>query len=1087
MASRLLQRSKALACISRPATLAMSIGVPRHQLHTSGVRLKLFSGRWWKIFQDDHQDAGTPAVSETKTRLSMSERLGVRRRQGGYERGGGMHLLVPIRAKNVEKAWDIWSTHLRQVGSHMQEITHETQEAQLLPSRECLVEFLQLLVNSAVPDSSDPTTSEATTEQDNRRLSVAGFRISALLRHIFALSVRREDVSLLDSGQSLSMSEPAAGTHPINFGLGSLKLKDYNDILSLIQVSGICDIPSGNTIASRISTVDDLSLVMHDMPLSRLAEMVVLAAIQDGVDVTAGILRRALEMTVAAKDVSAARDILTLCNSRLAVILDPQLVASSLKARPAAVDEPQSSERQHIIETLLQLIEVGQDPQLLAPGADLRVPQEEMGYFQLDDAVDFDKGQVSVEEKEATSLWRADAAERVYREYMSAGIVEVPSPEPGVGAALQGSVVPTSQMIASMLKIYANARNPEQTAILYETLAVVVAQFQAQSFETGAEQLKRTHRVHLNVWASILQAVSNAGQQWLAARVLGAMAGDGWLPTQAAYEDYLGSIADMNEADLIKAINELRNNMQENGVSMSQLSVREPLVCALVAERTSLSAEATAAQIEQALLLSGLYPNANRPGIVAVSDKTARSIMRAMLANGQIERARGFAEEWSAARPDLVDARCMAALILALGNAGRHSEALDLFVTYQKSGEGEIALDLLCAVFEVYMHAGDYAEAVSAGKRIRVLVNDSWTEGTLEALPGHDIYNSLIRAYCEEILPAEAMHVLEEMRRYGLNATPETYTILAKSMSDLRSFEGLRLVNALVNVDYNMVSPDNARTMWGRASPRSSALPLTTDYYNALMEAYLRVAEPTLALQIWEVMRFRGIRPDNLTATLLVDICGWNERVHWEEDMLPQKTFVSHEVPEDHIYTGVPLLHLHFLASVLQQLQGAGLELSIANYQHVAEAIMRAALVYDVVALLIGRFETPEESAAWERETKKVYIKHANPVVLGIAKFLHTEEDLLAYDDSQSVAKFMANAPDIPLCEETVNTVYGCIAAMRAKSEYEGQPEPHWMPIAQQEGPKIRGLLELHERRLDIFLKLHRPDLLPEDRRTQLS
>ncbi|KAJ2613242.1 hypothetical protein H4S08_002326 [Coemansia sp. RSA 1365] len=1084
MASRLLQRSKTLACSSRSAALAMSMGISRRRLHTSGVRPKLFSGRWWKIFQDDHQDAGTPAVSETKTRLSMTERLGVRRRQGGYERGGGMHLLVPIRAKNVEKAWDIWSTHLRQVGLGTQESTHETQEGQLSPSRECLVELLRLLVISAVPDSSDPTASEATTDQDNRRLSVAGFRISVLLRHIFAISVHREDVDTSDSDQLSSMLEPAAGTHSINFGLGQLKLEEYNDILSLLQASGIYDMPSGNTLASRISATDDLSLVMHDMPPSRLAEMVVLAAIQDGVDVTAGVLQWALKLTVAAQDVAAARDMLTLCNSRLAVILDPQIVASTLKARSTAVDEPQSSERQQIIETLLQLIEVGQDPQLLAPGADLQVPQEEMGYFQLDDAVDFDKGRVSDVEQEAASLWRADAAERVYREYMSAGIVEVPSPESGAGTALQGSVVPTPRIIASMLKIHANARNPEQTAIFYEALVLVVAQLQAQLPDTGAEQLNHTHKVNLGLWASILQTVSNAGQQWLAARVLGAMAGNGWLPTQTAYEDYLNSLSDVNEADLMKAINDLRSNMQENGVSMLQLSVREPLVCALVAEQTSYLADATAAQIEQALLLSGLYPNSNYPGLAAVSDKTARSIMRAMLANDQIERARGFAEEWSAARPDLVDARCMAALILALGKAGRHSEALDLFVTYQQSGEGEITLDLLCAVFEVYMHAGDYAEAVSAGKRIRVLVNDSWTDGTLEALPGHDIYNSLIRAYCEEILPAEAMHVLEEMRRYGLNATPETYTILAKSMSDLRSFEGLRLVNALVNVDYNMVSLDNARTMWGRACPRSSALPLTTDYYNALMEAYLRVAEPTLALQMWEVMRFRGIRPDNLTATLLVDICGWNERVHWEEDMLPQKTFVSHEVPEDHIYTGVPLLHLHFLASVLKQLQEAGLELSIANYQHVVEAIMRAALVSDVVSLLIGRFETPEESESWERETKKVYIKHANPVVLGIAKFLHTEEDLLSYDDSQSVAKFMANAPDIPLCEETVNTVYGCIATMRTKSEYEGQPKPHWMPIAQQEGPKIRGLLALHERRLDSFLKLHWPDLLPEDRRT---
>ncbi|KAJ2080202.1 hypothetical protein H4R24_003252 [Coemansia sp. RSA 988] len=1072
-----------LASSSRSATQLRSMIIPRHQLHTSAVRSKLFSGRWWKLFQDDHQDAGTPVMSETNTKPTLTERLGSRRRQGGYERGGGMHILVPVRAKNVEKAWEIWSTHLRQVGSIVQENTQEIQGTQLSLSRESLVELLVLLVDSANPDTSDSTTLEATTKQDNQRPSIAGFRISALLRHIFALSVRRQDASLSEAKQQFTVPGSLAFMHSLNIGLGLRKPEVYADILSLLQASGICDIPCGNTFAPNVSVPDDLSLAMHDMPPSRLAEMLVIAAMQDGVDVTKGVLQRALEVTVAVQDVAAARDLLALCNSRLATILDPQLAASTSKARPAAIDEPQSNVRQQVIESLLQLIEIGQDPQLLAPGADLREPQEEMGYFQLDDVVDFDKGQVSAVEQEATSLWRAAAAERVYRDYMSLGMVEVPSPEPGVGAALQGSVVPTPQMIASMLRIYANARNLEQTAIFYEALTVVVAQLPAQQFNSDTEQWKDTHKVSQSLWTGILYSVSSTGQQWLAARVLGAMAGDGWLPTQSDYEEYLSALGCMGEADLTKVVDELLNNIQENGVSTSQLSVREPLICALVATQSFDSTEATATRIEQALLLSGLCPEANSLGTVVVSDNAARSIMRAMLANGQIMRARSLAEEWSATRPDFVDARCMAALILALGKTGRHSEALDMFVTFQQSDDGEITMDLLCAVFEVYMHAGDYTEAVSAGKRIRVLVNDSWTSGTLKVLPGHDIYNSLIRAYCEEILPAEAMHVLEEMRRYGLNATSETYTILAKCMSDLRSFEGLKLVNALVNVDYNMVSPANVRTMRDHSSPQSPALPLTTDYYNALMEAYLRVAEPTLALQVWEVMRFRGVRPDNLTATLLVDICGWNERVHWEQDMLPQKIFVSHEFPEDHIYTGVPLLHLHFLASLLQQLQEAGLELSIANFQHVAEAIMRAALVSDLVSLLIGRFETPEETAMWERETKKVYIKHANPVVLGIVKFLHTEEDLLAYDDTQSVAKFMANAPDIPLCEETVSTVYGCIATMRTKSEYEGQPEPHWMPIAQQEGPKIRGLLALHEGRLDSFLKLHRPDLLPKDRR----
>ncbi|KAJ1836675.1 hypothetical protein LPJ73_007623, partial [Coemansia sp. RSA 2703] len=197
------------------------------------------------------------------------------------------------------------------------------------------------------------------------------------------------------------------------------------------------------------------------------------------------------------------------------------------------------------------------------------------------------------------------------------------------------------------------------------------------------------------------------------------------------------------------------------------------------------------------------------------------------------------------------------------------------------------------------MFAGDYEEAVSVSKRIRAAVRSD--KQTLKLLgDGHTIYNYMIRAYCEVDQITEALRVVEEMRSLQLHATSETYQILVQTMSSIRSYDGLKLVVALANVDYNMVDVE--------ADSKSAIrpLPLTTEYYNALIEAFGRVAEPAKALQVWEIMRQRGVRPNNLTATLLIDTCGWNERVHWDEDMLAEATFVYRDIPEDHVYTGMP-------------------------------------------------------------------------------------------------------------------------------------------------------------------------------------
>ncbi|KAJ2621467.1 hypothetical protein GGF44_005450, partial [Coemansia sp. RSA 1694] len=378
-----------------------------------------------------------------------------------------------------------------------------------------------------------------------------------------------------------------------------------------------------------------------------------------------------------------------------------------------------------------------------------------------------------------------------------------------------------------------------------------------------------------------------------------------------------------------------------------------------------------ASRIEQALQLSGLPVAADVDSSIAVSDETARKIVSAMVSNGQISRAQHLAELWSDSRPDIVTNKIIAELILGLGSSGEYAQALEVFSNIQESGDHEVDIEILSAVLQVYVYAGDYEEAVSVSKRVRAMIRESKEAGADVELPGHDVFNCMLRAYCEESLVSDAMHVLEEMRSYSLHATPETYTTLMNTMSTLRSYDGLKLVSALAHVDYNMVPTcDRDGSLVSGYMAHTPPLPLTVGFYNSLIEAFGRVAEPIKALQVWEVMRSRGIKPDNVTATLLIDTCGWNERVHWDDDMDAQTAFVEHEIPEDHVYTGMPFFHMHFLANTLQQLQEAGLEFSMANYRHLLEALIRGGFLEDALEMVIGKHEDVAQKGIWAEQAR---------------------------------------------------------------------------------------------------------------------
>ncbi|KAJ1655203.1 hypothetical protein GGF38_004804, partial [Coemansia sp. RSA 25] len=232
------------------------------------------------------------------------------------------------------------------------------------------------------------------------------------------------------------------------------------------------------------------------------------------------------------------------------------------------------------------------------------------------------------------------------------------------------------------------------------------------------------------------------------------------------------------------------------------------------------------------------------------------------------------------------------------------------------------------------------------------------------------------------------------------------------------------------------------------------------------------------ALQVWEVMRSRGIKPDNVTATLLIDTCGWNERVHWDDDMDAQTAFVEHEIPEDHVYTGMPFFHMHFLANTLQQLQEAGLEFSMANYRHLLEALIRGGFLEDALEMVIGKHEDVAQKGIWAEQARVLLQPTGSVIFEGLMSLAKRMGDQ-AKEHKEPMAKFMDVSLDIPLCQETVNTVYGMIGAVRNKCTTDKNAEPCDMPFVQNASPNLLKRLDLHEQRLDEFLRQKRPDLLP--------
>ncbi|KAJ2627316.1 hypothetical protein GGF44_004764, partial [Coemansia sp. RSA 1694] len=174
------QKSQVLAARARllPAFACWNRG-----MHATSKRSGHFSNRISELVRDSSAKSSDPLTKpdESAAGLTGLLRMGRARRQGGYDRGAGMHLSMPLRAKNVEKAWDI--------------CTQKLQRDEYLVSGDTLkseaVELVLLMAKSMSARALSPAgaSAEDNPAADKKRRALFGFRSALILKHVFADSL----------------------------------------------------------------------------------------------------------------------------------------------------------------------------------------------------------------------------------------------------------------------------------------------------------------------------------------------------------------------------------------------------------------------------------------------------------------------------------------------------------------------------------------------------------------------------------------------------------------------------------------------------------------------------------------------------------------------------------------------------------------------------------------------------------------------------------------------------------------------------------------------------------------------------------
>ncbi|KAJ2879962.1 hypothetical protein IWW38_006029, partial [Coemansia aciculifera] len=203
--------------------------------------------------------------------LTDALRMGRARRQGGYDRGAGMHLSMPLRAKNVEKAWDI--------------CTQKIQRDECLVSGDTLkseaIELVLLMAKSISARALSPAigaSMEDSAAADKKRRALFGFRSALILKHVFADSLRQHD-----SLETVEESTEQIDIETVDLRLGLQSPSDYKDIISLLSAAIDPCMSLGNTPALAGASSDELATDIMSASVSRLMHLVFMAAEQDGV------------------------------------------------------------------------------------------------------------------------------------------------------------------------------------------------------------------------------------------------------------------------------------------------------------------------------------------------------------------------------------------------------------------------------------------------------------------------------------------------------------------------------------------------------------------------------------------------------------------------------------------------------------------------------------------------------------------------------------------------------------------------------------------------------------------------------------
>ncbi|KAJ1804423.1 hypothetical protein LPJ56_006736 [Coemansia sp. RSA 2599] len=136
--------------------------------------------------------------------------------------------------------------------------------------------------------------------------------------------------------------------------------------------------------------------------------------------------------------------------------------------------------------------------------------------------------------------------------------------------------------------------------------------------------------------------------------------------------------------------------------------------------------------------------------------------------------------------------------------------------------------------------------------------------------------------------------------------------------------------------------------------------------------------------------------------------------------------------------------------------------------------------------MVIGRFEGEEAHLSWANKAQMLLNPKEESALSRIFGLFRPETDEkeakgdTAAAENRTSATFMGDfSMDIPLCQNTVNTLFGMVSAVRDQCVQGEDVDPVDMPFVQRASHNLLRRLDLQEQRLREFLKKERPDLLP--------